>query len=69
MIEHETHPTAAPVANDWGSRSHVQTLVLILGPVALTVTTVLLEIWRNRAVDPPTVETPSQTRTPQPRCR
>ena len=29
MINHETNPTAAPVANDWGSRSHVQTLVLM----------------------------------------
>jgi len=66
MIDHQTNPTAPPVANDWGSRSHVQTLVLmILGPVALTVTTVLLEIWRNRAVDPPTVETHSKTRPPR----
>jgi len=38
---------------------------LILGPVALTVTTVLLEIWRNRAVDPPTVEIHSKTRPPR----
>ena len=29
MNERETNPTAAPVANDWGSRSHVQTLVLM----------------------------------------
>jgi predicted PurR-regulated permease PerM len=29
MNEPETNPTAAPVVNDWGSRSHVQTLVLM----------------------------------------
>jgi predicted PurR-regulated permease PerM len=29
MNERETNPTAAPVANDWGSRSHVRTLVLM----------------------------------------
>ena len=29
MNERDTNPTAAPVANDWGSRSHVQTLVLM----------------------------------------
>jgi predicted PurR-regulated permease PerM len=42
---------------------------LILGPVVLTITTKLLEIWRDRAVDPPTVETPSQIRTPLDRGR
>jgi predicted PurR-regulated permease PerM len=30
MNARETHPTAAPVANDWGSRRHVQTLVLMV---------------------------------------
>ena len=30
MNEPKTNPTAAPVANDWGSRSHIQTLVLIV---------------------------------------
>jgi predicted PurR-regulated permease PerM len=30
MNERETNPTAAPVANDWGSRSHAQTLVLMV---------------------------------------
>ena len=30
---------------------------LILGPVVLTITMALLEIWRDRAVDPPTAET------------
>ena len=29
MNERETNPTAAPVANDWNSRSHVRTLVLM----------------------------------------
>ena len=29
MNDPATNPTAAPVANDWGSRSHVQTLVLM----------------------------------------
>jgi predicted PurR-regulated permease PerM len=37
---------------------------LILGPVALTITTVLLEIWGHRAVDPLTAETDSKTRPP-----
>jgi len=37
---------------------------LILGPVALTITTVLLEIWRNRAGDPPTANPHSKTRPP-----
>ncbi|MCU0786254.1 MAG: AI-2E family transporter [Verrucomicrobia bacterium] len=32
---------------------------LILGPVAVTITTVLLEIWRHRAMDPPAVATNS----------
>lgn len=32
---------------------------LILGPVALTITTELLEIWRNRTVAPPKVAAPS----------
>jgi predicted PurR-regulated permease PerM len=32
---------------------------LILGPVALTITTVLLEIWRHRAMDPPAMATNS----------
>jgi predicted PurR-regulated permease PerM len=30
MNARETNPTAAPLANDWGSRSHVQTLVLMV---------------------------------------
>ena len=30
MHERETHPTTAPLANDWGSRGHVRTLVLML---------------------------------------
>ena len=30
MNERETNPTAAPVANDWSSRGHVQTLVLMV---------------------------------------
>lgn len=38
---------------------------LILGPVALTVTTLLLEIWRNRAADSPAIEAPSSA---QPRA-
>ena len=29
MNEHETNKTTAPVTNDWGSRSHVQTLVIM----------------------------------------
>ena len=37
---------------------------LILGPVALTITTVLLEIWRNRAGDPPTANPHPKTRPP-----
>jgi predicted PurR-regulated permease PerM len=30
MNEPETKPAAAPVANDWGSRSHIRTLVLLV---------------------------------------
>ena len=33
---------------------------LILGPVTVTITTNLLGIWRNRAVEPETAETPSK---------
>jgi len=37
---------------------------LILGPVALMITTVLLEIWRQRAVDPPAMNSHSTIHPP-----
>jgi hypothetical protein len=33
MNEHEANTTAAPVTTDWGSRSHVQTLVIMAATV------------------------------------
>ena len=30
MNKRETNPTAAPAANDWGSRNHVLTLALLV---------------------------------------
>ena len=56
MNECETNPTAAPVANDWGSRSHVQTLVLMAATAVglyLCYRLAPLADWIERQIDLP----------------